>query len=221
MNESTSNMDLSQIDPLKGELISIGRWVDNKGWCPATGGNFSVRTKGTKHHEKDLCLVTASGYHKGHLTEDHFIMTDLFGTPIDPQASNRPSAETLVHVALYQLSPAINAVLHIHSVPNTVLSQLESNEFLVINGLEMQKSLKGINSHDQDVKLAVFDNTQDMQYLAQQVQKAWKEQDGLIAGFLVRGHGAYYWGNTLNEAKRHLEGLEFMLACMLEFKRLT
>ena len=25
------------------ELISAGRWIDARGWCPATGGNFSIR----------------------------------------------------------------------------------------------------------------------------------------------------------------------------------
>ena len=220
MNESANVTVDSRLLNLKNELISIGRWVDQKGWCPATGGNFSVRLSGTINHD-DRCLVTASGYHKGHLNRDQFIITDLYGVPVDPKATNRPSAETLVHVALYQLSSKINAVLHIHSIPNTVLSLLEPSHFLIINGLEMQKSLNGINSHEEEVKLAVFDNTQDMHHLAQQVQQVWKEQDGLTAGLLVRGHGAYFWGNTIAEAQRHLEGLEFMLACMLEFKRLT
>ena len=220
MNESVNHTVGKRVLDLKDELIAIGRWVDQKGWCPATGGNFSVRLSGTSH-ESDRCLVTASGYHKGHLNKDHFIMTDLYGVPINPEATNRPSAETLVHVALYQLSSRINAVLHIHSIPNTVLSLLEPNNFLIINGLEMQKSLSRINSHEEEVKLAVFDNTQDMRHLAQQVHQVWKEQNGLTAGLLVRGHGAYFWGNTIAEAKRHLEGLEFMLACMLEFKRLS
>lgn len=220
MSESVKKTEGSHFIKVRDELIHTGRWIDTKGWCPATGGNFSVRLNNANNQE-DHCLVTASGYHKGHLTEDHFITTDLNGAPIDPKATNRPSAETLVHVALYKLSKDINAVLHIHSVPNTVLSQLEPNPFLCINGLEMQKSLHGIHSHEEEVNLAVFDNTQDMAHLAQQIKAVWHEQDGLNAGLLVRGHGAYFWGTSIAEAQRHLEGIEFMLACMLEFKRLT
>jgi methylthioribulose-1-phosphate dehydratase len=33
-------------------------------------------------------------------------------------------------------------------------------------------------------------------------------------GFLVRGHGLYAWGETLAAAKRHVEGLEFLLSCL-------
>lgn len=220
MNDQTKQSENMSLYEIKKDLIDTGHWVDQKGWCPATGGNFSVRLNDPEG-EEDRCLVTASGSHKGHLDQDKFIITDLYGTPVDPTATNRPSAETLVHVALYRLSADINAVLHIHSVPNTVLSQQETADYLVFNGLEMQKSLSGIHSHEEVVKLALFDNTQNMQTLADQVQRVWLEQSGLTAGLLVRGHGAYFWGHTLSEAKRHLEGIEFMLACMLEFKKLT
>ena len=31
-----------------------------------------------------------------------------------------------------------------------------------------------------------------------------------IHGFLMRGHGLYVWGASLEEAKRHLEVFEFL-----------
>ncbi|HIN34013.1 MAG TPA: methylthioribulose 1-phosphate dehydratase, partial [Nitrospirales bacterium] len=30
-------------------------------------------------------------------------------------------------------------------------------------------------------------------------------------GFLIRGHGLYTWGKTIQDAKRHVEILEFLL----------
>jgi methylthioribulose-1-phosphate dehydratase len=35
-------------------------------------------------------------------------------------------------------------------------------------------------------------------------------------GFLVRGHGLYCWGKQVEEARRHLEGLEFLFQCELQ-----
>jgi len=35
-------------------------------------------------------------------------------------------------------------------------------------------------------------------------------------GFLVRGHGLYCWGRQVAEARRHLEGLEFLFQCELQ-----
>jgi methylthioribulose-1-phosphate dehydratase len=30
----------------------------------------------------------------------------------------------------------------------------------------------------------------------------------------VRGHGLYAWGKDLNQARRHIEGFEFLFACL-------
>lgn len=213
-------VDETLLNQQKTDLIHIGQWIDQKGWCPATGGNFSLRIPNLQS-QHSLCLLTASGTHKGRLTEDDFVLTDLAGQALDSLSPKQPSAETLVHVALYRLSDEINAVLHIHSLANTVLSLIENGNTLEIKGLEMQKSVAGIASHEESLRLAIFDNTQDMTQLAQEVEQRWKKENSLKGGLLVRGHGAYVWGRDLQEAWRHLEGIEFLLRCMLELKKLS
>ncbi|MBN0989291.1 methylthioribulose 1-phosphate dehydratase [Amphritea pacifica] len=192
-------------------LIEAGRWIDAQGWCPATGGNFSARLS------HDQALVTASGRHKGRLTDEDLLTVDLDGQPLESKL--KPSAETLLHTRLYQLNSAIGAVLHTHSVASTVLSRLETDDWFTLCGYEMQKSLAGNQSHEAAIQLAVFDNTQDMPALAEQLALRW-QQTPLNWGFLVRGHGLYAWGHDVNEARRHLEGLEFLFACELEMRRL-
>ncbi len=145
------------------------------------------------------------------------LRVDLDGNPV--QTSLKPSAETLLHTRLYRLDNRIGAVLHTHSVASTVLSRLEESEWLTISGYEMQKSLAGNVSHEPAIQLAVFENTQDMQALAEQLALRW-QQTSLNWGVLVRGHGLYAWGKDVNEARRHLEGLEFLFACELEMHRL-
>ena len=41
-----------------------------------------------------------------------------------------------------------------------------------------------------------------------------------VPGFLLAGHGLYAWGATAADARRHVEALEFLLACRLEERRL-
>ena len=90
---------------LSDELIAAGAWINQRGWCPATGGNFSARIAPQGRVSADLdpdlsfnlssdsssdsnselssselydpcCLVTASGVHKGALTEDDLLEVD-------------------------------------------------------------------------------------------------------------------------------------------------
>ncbi len=192
-------------------IIDAGRWIDAQGWCPATGGNFSLRSSDQN------VLITASGRHKGNLLETDLLQVDLEGKALD--STLKPSAETLLHTRLYQLDDQIGAVLHTHSVSATVLSLTTPGDWLGIEQFEMQKSLSGNHTHDAAIRIAIFDNTQDMQALAQNVAQRW-EQGALSWGLLVRGHGLYAWGRDMAEARRHLEGLEFLFACQLELKRL-
>lgn len=95
------------------------------------------------------------------------------GNAID--SSLKPSAETLLHTALYTLDPQIGAVLHTHSVTATVLSRVTSGDAVNLSGFEMQKSLAGNTTHDDLIKIYAFDNTQDMQALAASVNDVWAQ----------------------------------------------
>jgi methylthioribulose-1-phosphate dehydratase len=87
------------------------------------------------------------------------------------------------------------------------------------SGFEMQKALAGIASHEAVVDVPVFANDQDTVALAATVEARLEGAEG-VPGYLLAGHGLYAWGATLGDARRHLEGLEFLLACVLEERRL-
>jgi methylthioribulose-1-phosphate dehydratase len=188
------------------ELIAIANWIGKKGWCPATGGNFSVRL------DQHLSLVTASGVDKTNLQPDDFLVVIPTGEVYS--GNKRPSAETLLHTTLYSLSTEIGAVLHTHTVAATVLSNQTQGSNLTIQGYEMQKALNNITTHKTAVMLPILDNNQDMKQLAVELKQRWQIEP-FNYGFLVRGHGLYAWGQNLKQAQRHLEGLEFLLSCEL------
>ncbi len=188
-------------------LLATCRWIGEKGWCPATGGNMSLRL------DAESCLVTASGKDKGSLTEQDFLLVETATNHVP--SGLKPSAETGLHTLVYRLAPQVGAILHTHSVNTTVLSRVEKGTAVVLQGYEMQKSLSGQHSHLDSVSIPIFDNDQDIPALAARVA-AYAGQTPLQYGFLVRGHGLYCWGNTVAEARRHLEGLEFLFQCELQ-----
>jgi methylthioribulose-1-phosphate dehydratase len=189
------------------ELQAVVGEIANRGWCPATGGNFSVKL------ESNLCAITASGVNKAKLQISDFLLVELSGKTASN--SRQPSAETLLHTTLYTLDSEIRAVLHIHTVPSTVLSNhFVDRDALIVSGYEMQKALTGVTSHESSVRLPLIDNHQDMTYLSAVLKQRW-QQEKFDCGFILRGHGLYVWGGNLQEAKRHLEGIEFLLDCHL------
>jgi len=189
------------------DLLAACHWISEKGWCPATGGNMSVRL------DEARSLITASGKDKGNLKPDDFLQVDIATNHVP--CGRTPSAETGLHTLLYRLDARIGAVLHTHSVNATVLSRVEKSDALILEGYEMQKSLAGQRSHLDRVTLPIFDNDQDIPALAERVA-ARHGATPLRYGFLVRGHGLYCWGESVQEARRHLEGLEFLFQCELQ-----
>ena len=189
------------------QLKEIADSIASRGWCPATGGNFSARV------DRDYCLITASGVDKTALKQEDFLVVDFTGKA--NSTSKKPSAETILHTTLYSLSEAIGAVLHTHTVSATVLSShFLDRDSIGFCGYEMQKSLNGITTHEDTVNIPILNNNQNIPVLAEQLKQRWQKAP-FSYGFLVRGHGLYAWGNTLKEAKRHLEGIEFLLSCEL------
>ena len=191
-------------------LCETVRWFAQRGYCPATGGNFSLRLN------DERLLITASGVDKTALTAADLLPMTTAGELL---ADGKPSAETGLHLALYRRDAAIGAVLHVHSVANTLMSRIGQPQQLHFEGYEMQKAITGNHSHAARITLPVLDNSQDMDELAGALAQRYDEAAAAY-GFLVRGHGIYAWGADLASARRHLEGWEFLLACEMQRRQL-
>ncbi|MEX0708489.1 MAG: methylthioribulose 1-phosphate dehydratase [Woeseia sp.] len=192
-------------------LCRVCHLFGERQWCLATSGNFSARA------DESQILITRSGTDKSRLSTADLMLCTLDGEPVDLE--QKPSAETALHTCLYRQDPDIGAVLHTHSVASTVLSRALPAD-LVITGFEMQKAIDGIRSHDESLTIPVFDNSQDMKELAAALKKR-LEGGSPAPGFLIRGHGLYGWGSDIAEAQRHVEGFEFLLACLWQERGAT
>jgi methylthioribulose-1-phosphate dehydratase len=190
-------------------LAAFGRFAASRGWVPATAGNFSVRLDAAH------ALVTRSGIDKGTIGPD-----DVAVVPLDGPIPAGMSAETPLHLERYRADARVGAVVHVHTLPATVLSRLERERGSIrFADFEMQKALAGITTHETPVDLPIFANDQDTVALARRVHDRLGRTD--VPGYLLAGHGIYAWGATMNDARRHLEGLEFLLAATLEERRLV
>jgi methylthioribulose-1-phosphate dehydratase len=197
------------------QLVQTARWASDMGWAPATSTNYSVRLP--EDAAPAYCAITSSGVDKGTIEIEHILAVDQQGRPIDADGL-KPSAETPLHLLLYRTMGA-GAVLHTHSLPAALLSQLDRDDGQVLlSGWELLKGLSGIDTHEVEISLPIFPNSQDMQALSARVEQSLSTERACY-GFLLAGHGLYVWGKDLPEAKRHLEVLEYLLQCQQEVAR--
>jgi methylthioribulose-1-phosphate dehydratase len=214
------------VTEIVGGLVSVARGFYARGWLMGTSGNLSA----VVDREPLRLAITASGVDKGELKPEQVLLVDedvrvlngarnAPGFTSGPKSKNRssskkkPSDESLLHVRIVKERGA-GAVLHTHSIWNTVYSDLYAHEGGVrIEGYEMLKGLAGVRSHDHAEWLPIVDNSQDMPALADTISKT-LHKNKFAHGFLIRRHGLYAWGEDLAQAKRHVEILEFLLETM-------
>jgi methylthioribulose-1-phosphate dehydratase len=187
-------------------LMEIGRMLHQRGWSLATSSNYSA----VLARDPFRLLLTASGMDKGRLTPADFVVVDEHGHPLPGEP--KPSAETMLHVVAARRS-TVGAVLHTHSVWGTLLSDVYHTQgHLRLHGYEMIKALDGVTTHDHMLEIPIYENTQDIGALAEELMERFEDDTKpRMHGFLIRRHGLYTWGRTLDEARRHVEGFEFLL----------
>jgi len=186
-------------------LASIAREFQVRGWAVGTSGNFSA----VVDREPLRLAMSPSGIDKGALMAEHILMIDQQVRVISGHAA-KPSDESPLHIRIIQ-ERGVGAVLHTHSIWNTILSDLHADEEgLAIEGYEMLKGLEGVSTHQHREWLPILENSQDMSALADRIGGTLRKHKGAHA-FLIRRHGLYSWGENLAQAKRHVEIIEFLL----------
>ena len=198
MNDNDAFLDAAR------QLIDAGRFIDSKGWVPATSGNFSARLP------DGTIAITVSGKHKGRLQLDDIMLIDADGNSLD---GKKPSAETVLHTSLYKRFPDIQSILHPHSLNATLVSRIFKSE-IVLEDYELLKALSGITTHESRVVVPIVANDQNIPRLAEQVDQ-YLDKHAACQTYIIAGHGLYTWGSSVQETLRHLEALDFLFDCEL------
>ena len=93
-------------DEHRADLVKFGRLLFEKGFCPATSGNLSVRLDAWR------ILITPTGVSKGEMKPEDMAV-------ISPDGAHRfgrrnASSEKGKHLQIYRLRPEVRAVVHAH-----------------------------------------------------------------------------------------------------------
>ena len=189
-------------------LAQVAKGFHARGWLLGTSGNLSAVVQ----REPLRLAMNPSGIDKGELTPEQVLLIDESAQIVSAHGG-KPSDESLLHIKIVKERGA-GVVLHTHSIWNTILSDLHASKGgVTIEGYEMLKGLQGVRTHEHTEWLPIVENSQDMPALAGTIGKTLNEHKE-AHGFLLRRHGLYSWGDTVAQAKRHIEIFEFLLETM-------
>jgi methylthioribulose-1-phosphate dehydratase len=190
---------------LARQLARVGRRFNHRGWVLGTSGNFSAVVQRNPHR----LAITPSGAFKGELHAAAILEMGEDGL-VTNGVTGKPSAEARLHLEIVRARGA-GAVLHTHSIWSTLLSDWHAPDGgLAIEGYEMLKGLEGVTTHEHREWIPILENDQDMDRLSKRSGDMLAREPGCHA-FLLRRHGMYTWGQTLSQAVRHVEIIEFLL----------
>ena len=197
--------------PPRAALVHIARDFHARGWRAGTAGNLSARA------DDGHFWITASGKPKGRLEENDFLLVRVQDGEVVERgrAEDKPSAETMIHRAIYELFPDARACLHGHSVDACRAADRAKKgaRSLRLPPIEM---LKGFDIWQQNPKvdLPLFENLLDVAQIARQIETRFRKKKPPLSALLIRGHGPTVWGASLQEAYNRFECLEFVFNYM-------
>lgn len=114
----------------KEQMVALARSFYERGYSVGGAGNLSVRLPG------DRFLVTPTGSSLGRLRAERLSVLDAQGNLLE---GDRPSKESVFHLAMYRKNPACQAIVHLHSTYLTALSCLK--------GLDERDALKAFTPY--------------------------------------------------------------------------
>lgn len=171
------------------DIVQICRRMYERGYIAGGDGNVSMRLG------EDRLLITPSGRHKGDLTDDELIITDLTGLPVKANTSRRPSSEILMHLLCYEERPEINAVVHAHPVYAVALA---------LAGISLANCVLPESCLSLGFVLTAPYSTPGTEEVPDSIRQLVRRAEAV----LLDRHGSLTIGPTLSVAYNRLESLE-------------
>jgi L-fuculose-phosphate aldolase len=178
---------MSREETLRADIVEVGRRLYLRGCMPSTDGNISVRL------DEGRLLATPKGVAKGFLSPDMLVITDMSGRLV--AGSRDPSTEILMHLAVYEDRPDVQAVVHAHPPLATGFA---------VAGIPLDRAvLAEVVTTLGSIPIADY-GTPSTPELPATVRKYIKAHDGL----LLANHGALTAGRDLYSALYKMETVE-------------
>jgi len=175
---------------LREEMVALGASLFNRGFATGSGGNMSVRLS-------DGCvLATPTNSSLGRLKPERLSKLSGDGTLI---SGDRPSKESVFHLALYAARPECGAVVHLHSTWAVALSCLQ--------GLDPSDVMRPFTPY-YVMKVAPLPLLPYFRPGSPEIAEALTQHSSGASCFLLANHGPVVTGKTLEEAVNIAEELE-------------
>ncbi len=168
---------------MREELLQYYRWLRLYGYNDSHSGNISAR-------DGSCFWVTPTGACADTLRADDFI-----ACPLDSQPPAGASGDANLHRHVYRGNPKARAVIHAHC-PHAVALTMNGEDFI-------PPDFEG-QLYFPRVRVISVPYEYYFEQAAPLVADALKQEPLCI----VRGHGVYAWGETLNLAYKWIGSLE-------------
>ncbi len=110
---------MGTFDSAKRQVVETAQRLTRKGYLIATGGNLSVRIPG-----EAAFAITPSNYDYMKMVPEDVCVLD-FGLKV-LEGKLKPSVESAMHGAIYEVRPDVNAVVHAHQVYASTLALINA-----------------------------------------------------------------------------------------------
>ena len=103
---------------LREEICNLGRSMFNRSLTPGSSGNISARLD-------DGWLMTPTGSMLGELEPDRLAKIAPDGSHV---SGDKPTKESFLHMAVYEVRPQTEAIVHLHSSYSVALSVMQETD---------------------------------------------------------------------------------------------
>jgi len=185
-------------------IVETAHELVRKGFLMATGGNLSLRVKG-----QNVFAVTPSNYDYMKMTPDDVCVLDFDLNMLEGHL--KPSVESAMHGAVYQVRGDVNAIIHTHQVYTSALTLIKSP---IPALFDEQARFLG-----RSVEIIPYAPS-GTGMLKNTVAKHVKNHNN---AFMMQNHGALVFGHDMERAVHNVEILEkcamaYLLAICTEKK---
>lgn len=195
---------MSQYQKEKHLIVQTAQELVHKGFLMATGGNLSVRVLG-----RDAFAITPSNYDYMKMTEDDVCILDFEMNMLEGHL--KPSVESGMHGAIYQVRKDVNAIVHTHQVYASALTLIKAP----IPSL-FDEQVRFLGRSVDIIPYAPSGTGMLKNTIARHVQNH-------NNAYMMQNHGALIFGHDMERAVHNVEILEkcslaYLLALLSERK---
>jgi ribulose-5-phosphate 4-epimerase/fuculose-1-phosphate aldolase len=177
------------LDEQKKQIVETAQALVQKGYLMATGGNLSLRISG-----ENAFAITPSNYDYFKMTPEDVCVLDFGLHRLEGHL--KPSVESAMHGAIYQVRPDVNAVIHTHQAYVSALTLIKAP----IPAL-FDEQARFLGRRVEIIPYAPSGSG----FLKNAVAKHVKNHNN---AFMMQNHGALVFGHDMERAVHNVEILE-------------